>query len=250
VHKPRQEELEQKLFRIKSQGDWMAATVESRTTAKRDGSTNWLALGAIAGPVLFILAWIILGFARPGYSVVRQSVSALGIGPHGGLMNTAFVVGALLIFAGVFGINQSIRASSDTRTGIRRLCMVLLALPAIGMLWAGIFNMHWITLHNIGAGLAFTAPVLAFLVAGIILRRSPRRRGMGDWLILASPLTVALLIGFLTSAPLSALKSVDGGGTLGIWERVLILEVFWWYVILGWRALHDQREASIPQSAT
>jgi hypothetical protein len=126
--------------------------------------------------------------------------------------------------------------------------MVLLALPAIGMLWAGIFNMHWITLHNIGAGLAFTAPILAFLVAGIILRRSPRRRGIGDWLILASPLTVALLIGYLASAPLSALKSVDGGGTLGIWERVLILEVFLWYVILGWRALRDRREAGIPQS--
>lgn len=227
----------------------MAATVESHTTARRDGSANWLALGAIAGPVLFILTWIILGFARPGYSVVRQSVSALGIGPHGGLMDTAFVVGALLIFAGIFGINQSVRASSDTRAGIRRLCMVLLALPAIGMLWAGIFNMHRITLHNIGAGLAFTAPILAFLVAGIVLRRSSGQRGIGDWLILASPLTVALLIGFFTSAPLSALKSVDGGGTLGIWERVLILEVFVWYVILGWRALHSRREASIRQSA-
>ena len=29
---------------------------------------QWLALGAIVGPVLFTLVWIILGFLSPGYT--------------------------------------------------------------------------------------------------------------------------------------------------------------------------------------
>jgi hypothetical membrane protein len=217
------------------------AGIENRSNVSAHDSTNWLALGAIAGPVLFVLAFIVLGLSRPGYSAVRQSVSALGIGPNGGLMDAAFVLGALFIFAGVIGINQFIVNDSDTGVGIRRLCAILLAIPPLGMLWAGVFNMHSLTLHTIGAGVAFTAPALAFLLAGIILRRIPRRRGIGDWVILASPLTMAILIGFITSAPIQVLQSVGGGGTLGIWERVLIFEVFMWYTILGWLALHVER---------
>jgi hypothetical protein len=31
-------------------------------------ATRWLALGAVAGPVLFTLAWVILGELSPGYT--------------------------------------------------------------------------------------------------------------------------------------------------------------------------------------
>jgi hypothetical membrane protein len=203
--------------------------------------TSWLALGAIVGPALFVLAWLALGFVRPGYSIVRQSVSALGIGQDSALMNTAIVIGALLLFVGVVGVVRSMRA--DVGVAERRLCTIMLVLPAVGMLWVGIFHMNRILLHTIGAGLAFGAPVPAFLAVGLILRRAPGWRSIGNWLVVASPLTMALLIGFITSAPLSVLQSVAGGKLLGLWERALILEVLLWYAVLGWRALHDRRQA-------
>ena len=61
-----------------------------------------LALGAIAGPVLLTLAWFVLGFVSPGYSLwgtriapysaISQPLSGLGLGPTGPYMNAAFVL--------------------------------------------------------------------------------------------------------------------------------------------------------------
>src|SRR5437867_3938698 len=74
---------------------------------------RWLALGAVAGPVLFTLAWFILGFLSPGYSLfgtliapyspISQPVSGLGLGPTAPFMNTAFVLSGLLLLVGVVG---------------------------------------------------------------------------------------------------------------------------------------------------
>src|SRR2546425_1876540 len=82
-------------------------------------ATRWLALGAVAGPVLFTLAWFILGFLSPGYSIfgtviapyspISQPISGLGMGPTGPFMNAAFVLGGLLLLAGVVGTFQCIR---------------------------------------------------------------------------------------------------------------------------------------------
>src|SRR5438105_328413 len=66
-------------------------------------AARWLALGAIVGPVLFTVAWLVLGFLSPGYaawgtwigpySPIHQGISGLGLGVTAPYMNTAFVVG-------------------------------------------------------------------------------------------------------------------------------------------------------------
>lgn len=43
----------------------MIATKYSMHT--RSKTTRWLTLGAVIGPILFTLTWIILGFISPGY---------------------------------------------------------------------------------------------------------------------------------------------------------------------------------------
>ena len=65
-------------------------------------AARWLALGAVIGPVLFTLAWMILGFLSPGYtawgtriapySPISQPISGLGLGITAPFMNTAFVL--------------------------------------------------------------------------------------------------------------------------------------------------------------
>ncbi|MDP8960228.1 MAG: hypothetical protein M3N32_01150 [Actinomycetota bacterium] len=77
-----------------------------RGSPRRGGASDapdplrWLALGAVVGPSLFTLAWLVLGFLTPGYtlwdlqiapySAVHQPVSGLGLGPTGPFMNAAF----------------------------------------------------------------------------------------------------------------------------------------------------------------
>src|SRR3712207_5091025 len=86
-------------------------------------SARWLALGAVAGPAVFTLAWFVLGFLSPGYTLfgtliapyspISQPISGLGLGPTGPFMNAAFVLGGLVLLAGVAGIFQSVRRSEE-----------------------------------------------------------------------------------------------------------------------------------------
>jgi hypothetical protein len=195
-------------------------------------AARWLALGAVAGPLLGTLAWIVLGLLRAGYSPVRQQISALGIGQGGVFMDAAFMLTGLLLIVGVLAAFQ--RSRSDLGRAARWACTVLLLPTPLGFLCISIFTMKTLALHNLGAQLIFTTPIMTFLVAGLVLRRAPSWRRFGTWLLVGSPLTLALLIGFITSVPHSEL--VSGGGMLGLWERALATEVLSWYVALGWLA--------------
>lgn len=205
------------------------------------GTTRWLALGAVAGPVLFALAWFILGFLSPGFSIfgtliapyspISAGISGLGLGPTAPFMNTAFVLGGLLLLVGVVGSLQGIRQMG---TVARWGCTVLLALSALGMAMDGIFTLESFFPHLIGFLLAAATPVLSFLVTGLLLRRVPRWRRFGTWLLLGSPLTLALLVlYFLTFSPTAAGART---GVAGLTERILVVEVHAWFVAMGWLA--------------
>ena len=202
---------------------------------------RWLALGAVAGPVLFTLAWVVLGFLSPGYtawgtriapySPISQGISGLGLGITAPFMNTAFVFSGLLILAGVVGIFQGIREMGALA---RWSCTVLLALSPLGMAVDGIFTLESFLPHMVGFLLAAASPVLSFVVIGLLLRRVPGWRRLGSWLLLASPLTLVLLVlYFLTFSPTVAGTQT---GVAGLTERILVVEVLAWFVAMGWLA--------------
>lgn len=204
-------------------------------------TARWLALGAVAGPILFTLAWLVLGFLSPGYtawgtriapySPISQPISGLGLGITAPFMNTAFVLSGLLILAGVVGIFQSIREMGAVA---RWSCAVLLALLPLGMAMDGIFTLESGFLHFVGFGLGVVSPVLGFVVTGLVLRRVPSFRRFGYWLLLGSPLTLALVVlYFMTFSPTVAGTQT---GVAGLTERILIVEVLAWYMALGWLA--------------
>ncbi len=199
-----------------------------------------LALGAVAGPVLLTLAWFVLGFVSPGYSLwgtriapyspISQPLSGLGLGPTGPYMNGAFILSGLLIIAGVIGIVQSLPELG--RRG-RWITAGLLVLPGIGSVVDGIFTLESFFPHFVGFVLALST-VAGFPVAGFFLRRVPDWRLLGTWLIAAGPLTLALaVLYFLTLTP-----TVEGvqTGIAGLTERILVIERQAWYVVLGWTA--------------
>lgn len=201
---------------------------------------TWLALGAVAGPVVLTLAWFVLGFLSPGYSLwgtrispysaISQPFSGLGLGPTGPFMNTAFVVSGLLIVVGAYGVFQQIPEMSARA---RWVCTGLMALPGVGGVIDGVFTLESFLLHFAGFLLALTA-VIGFPVVGLLLRRIPRWRGFGTWLIAAGPVTLALtVLYFMTFTP-----TVEGvqTGIAGLTERVLVVELQAWYVALGWLA--------------
>jgi len=206
---------------------------------------RWLAFGAVAGPIRFTAAWLVLGFLSPGftifgtqiapYSPISAGISGLGLGPTAPFMNAAFVLNGLLLAVGVVGIFHSIRELS---TVARWSCIVLLGLAPLGQIMDGIFTLESFLPHFLGAGLALGAPVLTFLVTGLLLRRVPRWRRFANRSLLGSPLTLALLVLYFATFSPTAAGAETGVG--GLTERILIVEVLTWFVAMGWLAFRRQ----------
>lgn len=204
-------------------------------------SRAWLALGAVIGPLVFTLAWLVLGALSPGYTVfgvriapyspVAQPISGLGMGVTGPYMNTAFVLSGLAMFIGVVGIYTALpsRAAASWLSG-----GLLLALTPLGLILAGLFNLESPMLHYVGALLGLGSPVLSFLVTGLILRGVPGWRRLGTALVLASPISLVLLVVFFASFDQATTAANEG--IAGLTQRVLVLEEFTWFVALGWFA--------------
>jgi hypothetical membrane protein len=209
---------------------------------------RWLALGAGAGPLLFTSAWFVLGLLSPGYTLfgtliapyspVSQPISGLGLGPTGPWMNAAFVLGGLLLLAGVVGVFRTIAPGG--RPAARRACAALLALSPLGMVIAGIFTLEAVFVHLIGFLLAVATPVVSFLAMGVFLRRIPRWRRFGGWLLLGGPLTLVLVILFFWTFDPAAAGA--GLGVAGLTQRALSIEVHAWFVAMGWLAFRGSHK--------
>ena len=207
---------------------------------------RWLALGAVAGPILLTLAWIILGLTRPdtknewGVSggitgMITQPFSGLGLGHNGLLFNAAFLLNGILILVGVFGVFNTI--GLGRRPVLYKVSAALLALSGLGSMICAVFTLESFLLHMAGFLLGAGAPVLGFLVTGFFLRNIPRWRRFGTWLLLGSPLTLLLLILFFITFQYDTMAA--GVGVAGLTERILVIEVQAWYVAMGWLAFRN-----------
>jgi Protein of unknown function (DUF998) len=93
-----------------------------------------LALGALCAPV-FMIGFMIEGFAREHYSWLRYSISALSIGPHGWMQITNFIVSGWLIVLLAIGLRLSLEPGSRGSV----FGPIAVAIAGIGFVGAGIF---------------------------------------------------------------------------------------------------------------
>ena len=220
----------------------------SQTSLHAPSSTaplsRYLALGAVIGPILFTLAWVVLGVLQPPtlnmYGVmggisgaISNPISGLGVGPQAQLFNAAFILCGLLTAIGIAGVFSAF--GTVRRPVSRWLSMVLLALSPLGLAMAGIYTLAVsIPLHMVAAALLFLTPVVSFVVAGLFLRNIPDWRRLGTCLIIGSPLTLLLFV--LYAMTFNQAGVAAGEGIAGLTERILMLEVSFWYVAMSWKA--------------
>ena len=200
---------------------------------------RWMALGAIAGPLVFDTSSLVAGWARPSYSLVRQPLSALAIGGIGSTwMRGAFLAYSALVSAGVAGAAVALRRDMARASPWAWVVPALLFTSPVGVFVAGVWTMEprSAALHTAGAQLAFGTQPLLLPLVGAVLCRSPRWRVVGYCMLVAGAVSAACLVGFVCSVPFEQMASPDGGGTLGLWQRALALAVQGAYVALGWRA--------------
>ena len=231
----------------------------THTLKQRPGSTGkaesrWprrLALGAVAGPVLFTMAWIVLGAISTGYTVagtwispysaITQPISGLGLGETGPYMNSAFILSGLLLLAGVIGVVLSLPAGG--RSVVRGASLILLALSPAGLIIIGFFTLDDPVIHLFGAMLILATPVISFLVTGLHIRGLPGWHGIGNGLLVAAPLTLVLFVIYNNS--FNQLTVAAGRGVAGLTQRLLFVEILAWFVAMGWLAYRENREEAL-----
>jgi hypothetical membrane protein len=204
------------------------------TVAQAKEAARWLALAGVIAPIFLVVAFTVAGILRPGYSPIRQAISDLGVGPNGWLMDSSAVINGLLLIAFAAGFSIGMR-----KTLSPVWCWssaILLALPGCDFAIAGIFTeapatlaIHWM----VGANLLFIGPMIAFLVAGLALRRTAEWRNWGTALLIACAVTaVVIAVTFWSFAPDTTVMSTRVSGLM---ERLAVIEIEAWYAALGWQ---------------
>jgi hypothetical protein len=196
----------------------------NRSSTSTQAKPNWLGIAAPIGGIGFTILYTVLGATRPGYLPIRQLISALGAGSNGLALNIGFVFAGLLIIIGVIGFGRSLAGITSAR---QAAITILLALPLLGLIICGFFHMDTnLTVHTIGAQLACGLPVLTFTIAAGLLWSTARKTSI--WLIVSAVLALLTLLGymFLSTTTYADFSSIAGGGTIGLWERVLAIVLF------------------------
>jgi hypothetical protein len=215
-------------------------------------SPSRLAYGAIVGPLVFTMGWLVLGFISPGYtmwdirvdhySAISQPISGLGLGVTGPVMNTLFVLTGALLIAGAVGVFRSVPHLSTRR---RRVLTGLLALHGLGAILSGLFTLESFMPHFAGFALALS-PIITFPIIARSLRVAPEWTRLARWLRIASPITLGLtILHFATFNPEAA---GDGVGIAGLTQRLLLLQLQAWIVAMGYVALRTVRPGFVHAS--
>ncbi len=164
-----------------------------------------LICGAIAGP-LFVITFLLEQAIHPGYSPLRNSISALALGSqYGWIQPLNFIIAGLLTMAFAVGVRRVAQSGRAAKSG-----PLLIGLWAFGLIVSGVFitdpdityppgtpyavpvTTHG-ALHNLGAGIGFTALVVA-CVAFARRFAALRERGWASYSMLSGVVILAGVI--------------------------------------------------------
>jgi hypothetical membrane protein len=197
-----------------------------------------LLTSGVAGPVIFVAAYLVNGAAQAGYNSWHDTISTLSLADHGWIQVANFMLYGVLTLCFAEGLRRSGAANAWG--------FALLVIAGLGLLVIGPFRTDPVlgfpagqptivtpggTVHSIGALVVFLAfPAAAFVMA---LRSS---RGWAAFSIASS--VVSLVAVALFFAAVSAAKGEDGGDSpAGFYERLPTLVLGLWQVAFGLRVL-------------
>lgn len=211
--------------------------------------TRYLALGGVAGPVVFVTTTLICASLRPGFDHMTQFISELGANgsPHAAVMNYAgfFPTGVLFLSFGV-ALGIAVRPS---RLGL--LSAALVSLFGTGVIAAGWFSCDTgcpivgasreALLHDQISVSSFLAAIVGAGLLGLFARQRPGWRGL--WLYcLASSALALVFLGLLGS-------SLESRSFTGLWQRLLLAVLFSWCAVVGAHLFRLSSKRTSPRGA-
>lgn len=203
----------------------------------------WLGRLAVAGPIVFTMAWLVGGAVQDQYSVWREDISALAAldAQHAWVM----ILGFLLLGVGTVALGAGLGTTLRGRAGAVGPILVLIAGVGIGVAGlsrtdcssqlrsctaradAGHVSWHH-TLHDLVSLLVFLALIAGPLVLARALRSDERWSGLRGYSVVTGLVGLVLLILFVSRA---------GDPWNGLVQRVFVSVLFLWIAVLGFRLL-------------
>jgi len=177
---------------------------------------RWLAAGAIWGPSLFILAWMVGGFMINGYSPIDDHISALaGIdAPSRFVMNIGLAAYVLGVGSAAWPLRKAIGSSASVALFLNALFVLGVLLTPDGL------SSNADLLHGGFAILVY----LTLSLVGPLAALSLRRRGLIGWAI------GSLTVGAITSM---SLWISLGETNSGLFQRIGLTTTDLWLMVVG-----------------
>lgn len=178
---------------------------------------RFLVAGAIWGPGLFIVAWVVGGILFPGYSPLEDTISELAAvdAPTRVLMTLGLGAFSLGVGTSAWSLRRVIGRTAA-------LALVLNATLTLGVLLTPLDrSVDTDFFHSGFAFLAYVSLVVTGLLSSPVLRRQGRIRLR----------RVSLIVGFVTMLWLGA----SLGPTLpGLFQRLGLTTTHVWLMVIGW----------------
>lgn len=196
--------------------------------------TRALLVAGTAGPVVFVLTYLVNGAMQPDYDSTHDTISTLSIAPHGWIQVANFVVyGTLtLCFALALRRFEAIRTSGYVSLLVAGIGLILIGVfptdPALGFPAGEPDTVTPIgTVHSLGALVVFLAfPVAAFAAAGRPFR------GWSAFSIATAVLSLVAVGAFFAAFE----GTVEGADSqAGLFERLPTLFIGIWQIVFAIR---------------
>lgn len=217
-----------------------------------------IACGAI-GPVLFIVAFILEGATRPGYSAWHNFVSDLSESSLGWMQITSFLICGAFVFCFALGLRQVISSGKGVVWGPLLLGAFGLSLIVAGVFVtdpslgyyppgspAGLQTLHG-TIHGTTAPVVFGLLTAAIFVFARRFASDPAWRGWAVYSIITGIVCAISFIACLAVAVLDE-HGVLANAPSGLLERIAIISGWGWIALLAIRLLRPSRTAPRAQA--
>lgn len=176
----------------------------------------------VIGAVLFPAVYLVDGVLRPGYRTLVDPISALAIGPGGGVQVGDFVLYGVLLIISAYGWRKVlVHGPAAVLYPVARIVSGL-ALIATGIVHAG-------PVHNAVSSLSLIATVAGLFILAARLHRSSGWRAWASAAIVTAVLEMGLLAAF------GRLTTPAGGG--GVFEKLATVVVAAFIVAITARVL-------------
>lgn len=233
-------------------------TEQARQTAAGAGTrlTQWLLAAGVIGPVLFVIALLIEGATRPGYSAWRNFGSELSLSSQGWEQVANFYMCGLLCIAFALGLRRAMGTGRGATWG-----PILIALFGLSLISAGIFttdpalgyppgvaihNTAFMreSLHSILHGLSGLAAFASLAAACFVLARrfagNPEWRGWARYSVLVGLIVAASFVA-ANAASVLDMRGVWPNAPTGLIQRIGIVAGWSWVALLAARLLAQTR---------